>query len=972
MDVKSKIKELCGYSVRLITTDRAQKIEIEFVQKNCHAELRYFLKERPPSLSTHCEPIVAAANRTKNVKLLEELFAANAVSSAALCSISTDFLSEILKRQNIPLTCFLLRSLATSLDVADSDLVKEALRAIVTFYHEDKFTESQTKEIIPAFFKLLGKNNYHNTTTNIRRNVINVMFRQGLELSVLDVNTPFDPLGNRCLHFWIHDENLALFYLKKGADPNLPNVDQETALHYAAEKASLRVLKHIVGMGIQDVSPIDCQGYTPLDRSLQSYRVDIAIALLKAKKQQNAFFPFCSEAEFKRLIPLLVDYLSRTDIPIDERPFYISLLRWGIALKLIDPNLPIDPQGNRLIHWAIQKYDVLDFLLNNQADPNVENSNKTRPIHLAAETVNIPALKRLLRAKVLIDVKDQNGQSPLMISIQKKSVDAILLFSAQVGLLNHDLALQAVRLLASLNHPHSEEVTRCLLTLWRQINVLDLLPEEQKKLLPNLYGIVFSEFGCRFLERESSFDAPLTSDGLFPIHLAVIGGNVMNVKFLGDKGVDMTARLGPIKRTVLHLALGSTPNVLIYLLSNFPQLTTLRASDITAFQCVLLMYDKSLISLFVEHCNPDELLRDIHVEMEKVAEPSRISFMQPIEQPDGTVREQLIVVLPHPLEEFARQERYVFLREQLILLLKKSATFQENFHQICRGFNGFESEQKISGSFIAELAKHHSWMLYLKRVPYEEIFGLEKRKLLISILQTKEFQSCLMELGEPYRDATSVHLEEALQLKQAFLTIDSMCRKFKIIPQGSTPQDETSPFHQIAIRIGLATQKITSKAAATKRTFAHDYDEMDGMVLIGRIFAEIKDGKIVTTFCQRAQQMGLLEGRDFRAIGIDDNISDLYAQLQGKQGDRETVELQLNVEKNRKTAELIKWRKAGFLKNFSPPTDLFFAELPHWEVEYNNALLKIAFSKESSLIHLLKLKKVEALSQLEPFELQSL
>jgi hypothetical protein len=178
----------------------------------------------------------------------------------------------------------------------------------------------------------------------------------------------------------------------------------------------------------------------------------------------------------------------------------------------------------------------------------------------------------------------------------------------------------------------------------------------------------------------------------------------------------------------------------------------------------------------------------------------------------------------------------------------------------------------------------------------------------------------------------------------------------------------------MAFLIGSAIQKSASKSETQKRSFAKDYDEQDGMVLVGRIFAEINEGRVITAYCQRALEMGLAEGRDFRAVGIDDNLADLHAQLKGErtEAERKALEQELIAEKKRKRTDLIEWQKRDCLKKISLPDDLLFAELCNWEIRYNHALLSLLFTKEDQLVKLLKSAGVDALSQLEEVNLQSL
>lgn len=933
--------KIVGLFSRFVTVGKAQEIATGFVRKGDSKDLEYFFQNgigRFPSVRQQVsfERVVEAASEGNQIESFMKLFEANLVTPAALSLISSDFLRTLIAKKNLSLTCFLLGNLAFSPGVASSSLAEVALTEVTVLY--PNFSATEQYKIIPVFFDLLQKNNYYNRTVSDQRKTIYEMFQKGLKFNVIDVNIPFDPLGNRYLHFIIHEEEAAIQYLNMGADPSLPNLGKETPLHIAAEKSSLRVINHMLGIGIEGTSAVDSKGLTPLGRSLERGSIEIALTFIRANERRKADFPYCTDEEFKKFIPLLVGHLQRTAVFEHERQLYTEMLFEGIALKLIDIDAPIDPDGNRFIHWAIEDPDLLEFFLERKANPNIVNSSNT---------------------------------TPLMMCMQRGNAEAVVLLCAHGAAVppNHDLALQLLSLVSPLEN--TQNVTLCLLAIWRQINWLDI-PEDKP-----LHVLVFSDSGFRLLESEGLFNRPLTADGLTLFHLAVVREDVDAARYIADRGVDVTTRLGQMQFTALHLARASNRATMIaFLLSNFPQLLNLRASDeLTVFEGILHSHDnRELVPIFIEHCKAEDLLPALHKEMEQAVEPSRTSMMIPVHHPNGFVQELLHVLPLNPFEEVKRMQKYVVLRRQLVQLLKKSQLFQQSLKGIYLEFRKFKTHREISGNLICQLATHQPYLQYLGRIPYEELVGVLVRDLLRSTLESEEFQMCFMSLAEPYYRDAPVQLEEASQLKEACLALNGMCKMLKVVPTQSLPGKQGFLFHQMAFLIGSAIQKSASKSETQKRSFAKDYDEQDGMVLVGGIFAEIKEGKVITAYCQRALKMGLAEGRDFRAVGIDDNLAALHAQLKGERTEveRKALEQELIAEKKRKKTDLIAWKKRDCLKEISFPDDFLFDELCNWEIRYNRALLSLLFTKENQLVKLLHSAGVDVLSKLKQVNLQSL
>ena len=235
---------------------------------------------------------------------------------------------------------------------------------------------------------------------------------------------------------------------------------------------------------------------------------------------------------------------------------------------------------------------------------------------------------------------------------------------------------------------------------------------------------------------------------------------------------------------------------------------------------------------------------------------------------------------------------------------------------------------------------------------YAELFGKEANNLLIFTLKNEDFQGCFLSLGEAclskLKSNNQVQIEEALQLKEAFLALDAMCKFLKISsPILHISDNQPSRFHQIGLEIARVIQNLKRKSSCQKQNFKEAFNETDGMVLVGRILIDLQN-QTITQFCKKAFEMGLCEGLDFRGIGIDYDIKDVCNLIDGLVTDeQENLGQQLKQEIERKKAFLQGKQQVGFLKDISVPNEnASHPELIQWEASFNKALLLLVLTQE--------------------------
>ena len=70
------------------------------------------------------------------------------------------------------------------------------------------------------------------------------------------------------------------------------------------------------------------------------------------------------------------------------------------------------------------------MLLDAGADPNALNANKQSPLHIAALVQHTGIVKALLANGARIDLRDTDGDTPLICAQNKKNADIVAMLSA--------------------------------------------------------------------------------------------------------------------------------------------------------------------------------------------------------------------------------------------------------------------------------------------------------------------------------------------------------------------------------------------------------------------------------------------------------------------------------------------------------------------------------------------------------------
>ena len=201
--------------------------------------------------------------------------------------------------------------------------------------------------------------------------------------------------------------------------------------------------------------------------------------------------------------------------------------------------------------------------------------------------------------------------------------------------------------------------------------------------------------------------------------------------------------------------------------------------------------------------------------------------------------------------------------------------------------------------------------------------------------------------------ALSSESEEAqtrgVQFIHACSVVQKMCEIFNTRP----PQTLAKKIQDINELV--TTQK--SRKNASKETFEEDFDEQDCGIIVGDFFSaeRTKHGE----YYRNALEMGLQEGRDFRVLGMDDNLKGLCNLNNQKE--------RLDCELAKKHALLAKFHGHGVLKALGPLNDR--SNIVAWENTFNRWLFEWALLNKERVLQMLNEQKVETISQLKSDDL---
>lgn len=240
----------------------------------------------------------------------------------------------------------------------------------------------------------VGRSALHIAISSKNKESVNILLDNNADPNVLDkdLNAPIHSVIAR------GDSELLDILLKKGANPDLENNNGKTSLIVCIERANEDFVKKLLDSGA-DANLLDKKTKNPpLMFALEKRNTKISKMLLEKGADVNIELPFKNT--------LLIKAVDKNEPPMVE-----LFLKNGAKLDRFNDF------GDNVLLVCAQKGNlkILDNLTRNGADVNSQNLKTGRSaLHESAKNANIKMVEQLVLKGANINIKDKNGDSPIV------------------------------------------------------------------------------------------------------------------------------------------------------------------------------------------------------------------------------------------------------------------------------------------------------------------------------------------------------------------------------------------------------------------------------------------------------------------------------------------------------------------------------------------------------------------------------
>ncbi|QRM15951.1 ankyrin repeat protein [Penguinpox virus 2] len=234
----------------------------------------------------------------------------------------------------------------------------------------------------------------------------------------------------------IEDElKIAKLLLSRGYNVNAEDEYRYTPLRNAVINGNLELTKLLMANGADTTRKYD--GFTIFEIAALSPNINVVKEIIRTCGYDRHSNILCSASErgHTHVVKYLLDIGLKAnvkDIKYFVTPLHRAVSKGYIEIiyMLISHGAVIDVKDNKgntpLMH-GLSYPDVVKLLLDKGANPNTINGNRSTPLHVAASTYSLNIVDILLSYDVVIDAKDNKGDTPLMNGLYRPDVVKLLL-----------------------------------------------------------------------------------------------------------------------------------------------------------------------------------------------------------------------------------------------------------------------------------------------------------------------------------------------------------------------------------------------------------------------------------------------------------------------------------------------------------------------------------------------------------------
>jgi ankyrin repeat protein len=378
-----------------------------------------------------------------------------------------------------------------------------------------------------------------------------------VELQIKDALDYFLDMDNPHFSAWVRIELPAEFLTFSKTESRTDVPRPAAPLYFAARNGFRDLVERLITKHPQQVNQLGGYNGTPLHVSVLEKHLEVSRLLFAHGADINSrcadnWTPLHIASTLvdghHRIVMWLLDHGADVNSQQDDgsTPLHLAASRGRLEAcrVLLERNAKVNARNNNGITALLgalqggRKYfDVVQLLLDHNADVQLHDNKENTPLHSAAESGRLEIARVLLKSNAEVNSRNDDGYTPLFLALKNRNPDvARLLLDHNANADVHDNSGNTPLLYAARNG--FLEVARKLLERNAEVNS------------QNYHGstplLLASEFGHTdlvqlFLDHKAEVDVH-DADGDSPLHCAALGGQLEVARILLKLNVEVNSR----------------------------------------------------------------------------------------------------------------------------------------------------------------------------------------------------------------------------------------------------------------------------------------------------------------------------------------------------------------------------------------------------------------------------------------------